>query len=180
MLYPETPFHAINVGISGDRAPNGLKRLAGDVLSRLPDLTVVCYGLNDCSAGEGSIEKYVGALEGIFTALRAAGSEILFMTPNTMCFYVSPGITDGDVRAVAAKKAALQTKGVMDRYIEAALALCQAMNVDVCDCYGVWQAMQKSGVDTTALLSNAINHPTREMHELFAVKLLDALFEGGE
>ena len=37
-LYPAVPFRVVNAGISGDRAPNGAKRLARDVLSHRPDL----------------------------------------------------------------------------------------------------------------------------------------------
>ena len=179
-LYPDLPFHMLNVGLSGDRAPNGSRRLASDVLSCHPDLTVVCYGLNDCSDAADSVTRYVTGLEEILRALAESGSEIVFMTPNTMNFYVSAGITNEALRDIAARKMQLQVGGCMDRHIEAAVALCRKMNVRVCDCYAVWVQMQKSGVDTTALLSNEINHPTREMHKLFVAKLLDALFAGGE
>ena len=177
-LYPGEKFEMHNAGISGDRAPGGLKRLERDVLAHRPDLTVVCYGLNDCSNADESVARYVNALEAIFTALRSGGSEVLFMTPNTMNFYVSDQIENEAIREVAARHMRLQTEGAMDRHIEAAVALCKEMQVRVCDCYACWQAMREDGVDTTALLSNYINHPTREMHELFAIKLAEALFAG--
>ena len=47
--------------------------------------------------------------------------------------------------------------------------------VRVRDCYEKWMRLAESGVDTTALLANAINHPTREMHWLFANALLEEL-----
>lgn len=50
-LFPRAQINLINAGISGDNAPNGAKRLARDVLPFRPDLTVVCFGLNDCMAG---------------------------------------------------------------------------------------------------------------------------------
>lgn len=41
------------------------------------------------------------------------------------------------------------------------------------------EKMAKAGVDTTSLLSNDINHPTREMHYLFAYELVKMII-GGE
>ena len=37
--------------------------------------------------------------------------------------------------------------------------------------------LEQNGVDTTILLANRINHPTREMNWLFAVSLLETMFE---
>ena len=47
LLYPSLPVNIINAGISGDDALHGLARLDRDVISYNPDLTVVCFGLND-------------------------------------------------------------------------------------------------------------------------------------
>ena len=47
----------------------------------------------------------------------------------------------------------------------------------VADAYAKWQAMDRCGVDTTAMLANDINHPIPEMHELFVEVILDKLFE---
>ena len=43
--------------------------------------------------------------------------------------------------------------------------------------FSVMDKLRAAGVDTTALLSNHINHPTREMHDLFAISLLETIFE---
>ena len=45
----------------------------------------------------------------------------------------------------------------------------------VADTYADWQAMERSGVDTTALLANHINHPARDMHALFVHRILEQL-----
>ena len=50
------------------------------------------------------------------------------------------------------------------------------MNVPVCDCYALWKQLEAGGVDTTELLSNKINHPTREMNRLFAYELIKTIF----
>jgi SpoVK/Ycf46/Vps4 family AAA+-type ATPase len=55
----------------------------------------------------------------------------------------------------------------MDEYMSAAAELAREMGVKVADCYSKWREMSKTQ-DTTALLANRINHPVREMHQLFA------------
>ena len=101
LLYPGVPVQFINAGISGDNAPSGLQRLERDVLAYHPDLTVVCFGLNDACRGDETQEEYASALDGIFTKLKEAGSEIIFMTPNMMNTRLSEKLTVPEIRAVA-------------------------------------------------------------------------------
>jgi len=70
----------------------------------------------------------------------------------------------------------IQNGGVLDAYVEAAKDTCREYGVTICDCYAKWKQLFKSGVDITSLLSNRINHPTREMNTLFAVSLLETMF----
>ena len=51
----------------------------------------------------------------------------------------------------------------------------EAEIVAVCDVYSKWKEMAKTK-DTTLLLANRINHPTREMHQLFADSLFETIF----
>ena len=53
------------------------------------------------------------------------------------------------------------------------------MGVKVCDCYSYWKKLSETE-DTTRLLANGINHPVKEMHELFAQMLYDTVMETGE
>ena len=175
MLYPSVPVQIINAGISGDCAPRGLARLERDVLAFHPDLTVVAFGLNDVCREDETMEEYLSALDGIFARLDAAGSEVIFMTPNMMNTRMSDRLHEPEIRKIAADTMAVQTGGELGRYLDAAKALCAARGVRVCDCYEKWMRLAESGVDTTALLANAINHPTREMHWLFANALLEEL-----
>ena len=62
--------------------------------------------------------------------------------------------------------------------MQAARAAAEETCVPLCDVYAKWMAMYRSGVDITDLLSNYLNHPTREMHQLFASSLIDTLFMG--
>lgn len=177
LLYPNVPVNVINAGISGGNAPHGLARLERDVIRHQPDLTVVCFGLNDSGNGPEGIEQYVDALAGIFEKLQAAGSEIIFMTPNMMNTYVNVALTDPDMRAIAENTQKTQNEGILESYLKAAVEVCIKYDVKVCDCYAKWKRLASNGVDITNLLSNKINHPTREMNWLFAVSLLDTMMD---
>lgn len=56
VLYPSVP---INAAISGDRSTGGAVRVERDVIRHQPNLTIVCYGLNDCSENEDSIKTMI-------------------------------------------------------------------------------------------------------------------------
>ena len=175
VLYPTVPVNIINAGVSGSSAPHGLERLERDVLRHDPDLTVVCFGLNDCGKKAEGLDNYLNALKEIFEKLEKKGSEILFMTPNMMATEVSCRETDPLFRKIAEKISRLQNDGVLDMYIGGAKALCKEKNIPVCDCYAKWKAMSAAGVDVTELLANKINHPTREMNWLFATSLVETM-----
>ena len=59
VLFPMVPVNTLNAGISGDTSGRGACRVERDVLRHEPDLCVVCYGLNDCSRSEGSVDRYM-------------------------------------------------------------------------------------------------------------------------
>ena len=56
VLFPNVPLNIINAGISGNNSTDGLNRLERDVIAYKPDLTVVCFGLNDNWKGADGIE----------------------------------------------------------------------------------------------------------------------------
>ena len=160
------PVNIINASVGGTSAKSSLKRLQKQVLLHEPDLTVVCFGLNDVN---GTKEDYLDALREIFTRVSASGSELIFMTPNMMNTYVAED-TPREHFEYAHKTAETQNSGKVDDYIYSAIALAESMGVTVCDCYSEWKELAKTQ-DTTALLVNRINHPISEMHKLFADRL---------
>lgn len=174
-LYPLVPVNLINAGICGDGSDHGLERLERDVLRWNPDMAVVCYGLNDAMNGLEQLDKYTDSLRGIFSRMQKAGVETIFMTPNMVCTYVDASITDDLLRAAAEKCTIIQREGILEQYLEAAKALCKEYDVRVCDCYAKWKTLYQNGVEVTDLLAGKINHPTREMHKLFAVSLLETM-----
>jgi acyl-CoA thioesterase I len=175
VIFQAAPFNVINAGIGGGSAPQGNERLERDVIAFSPALTVVCFGLNDVHGGKDGLTQYTHALSSIFDKLLKHGSEVIFMTPNMMNTYVSALVKEKVLVEVAEKTALLQNNGMMDLYMDAAKRVCQDTGVTVCDCYSKWKKLHTAGVDITALLSNGINHPTREMHDLFASSLLDTI-----
>lgn len=177
VLYPSVPVNIINAGISGDTAPWGLDRIDRDVIRHAPDLCVICYALNDCGFDLDRPEKYRKALTGMFDKLEEAGIEILFMTPNMMNTAISPHLTDPYIIEIAENKARVQNEGKLEGLVEIARELCAERSIPVCDCYAIWKRLYESGVDTTELLSNKINHPTPEMNMMFAYELVRCLFE---
>lgn len=175
-LFPNVVFHMINAGISGDHARNGAKRVAEDVVRHKPDLTVVCYGLNDCGDKVIYAERYVNALASIFDQLRDCGSEIIFMTPNMMNTEIGESFAFPELLDFVRGTMLRQNEGLFDAHIERAKEICREKNVPVCDCYALWKRLAACGVDTTALLCNRINHPDREMHKMFAYELVKTVF----
>lgn len=170
--YEWIPVSIINAGVAGDTAAGGLQRLARDVISRHPDLCVVCYGLNDVG---GELDAYTEALRGIFTELQKAQIEVLFMTPNMLNTRVDDTVLP-ELTVYAEVTAGMQNGGKMDAFMQAARDVAFACGVTVADGYALWKQMQANGMDTTALLANGINHPCREMHGMFAELLYETIF----
>ena len=65
---------------------------------------------------------------------------------------------------------------VFEIFGENAVKLAAEMGITLCDCYAKWKEISHTQ-DTTDLLANYINHPTREMHELFAQSLFEMIFD---
>lgn len=177
-LYPASAVSVINSGISGDGTTGALLRFNRDVSAFRPDLVTVNLGLNDCMAAdtEKALAGYRDNLHEIFRRIHAIGAEAMLVTPNMMCRYVDPVLPDGILSEIAAEAAERQNGGVLDRFVDAAREVACDEHVPVADAYAEWKAYARSGVDTTALLSNRINHPTDAMHDIFTQKIIEQLF----
>ena len=164
------PVNMICASISGTTANASVSRLEKQVLNHDPDMVIVCFGLNDVN---GTLETYLRSLRTIFERCLASGAEVIFMTPNMMNTYVAED-TPKKWWDYAHKTAEMQSGGKMDQYIYSAIRLAEEMGVTVCDCYSKWKELSKTQ-DVTMLLENRINHPTMEMHNLFADSLYDII-----
>ena len=125
----------------------------------------------------GDIDVYANSLRAIFAKLRAADIDTIFMTPNMMCTRTISMIAGdpylGGAAEVCSKR---QNEGVMDAFMDKAREVCAECGVPVCDCYADWKRLAEMGADVTSMLANFVNHPTREMHRLFADRLFDMIF----
>lgn len=166
------PVNVINAGIGGITAAGSLSRMEKQVFSHNPDLVIVCFGLNDVNC---PLEEYLASLEKIFKRSLESGAETIFMTPNMLNTKVADD-TDSSLKEYAQKTAQMQNGGRMDTYMSEACALAQKIGVDVCDCYSKWKKLSETE-DITLLLANRINHPIKEMHELFAQSLFEIVFK---
>ena len=176
-IFPSANVNIINAGIGGTNALLGAERLERDVLSKNPDLCVVCFGLNDSLAGPAKLSEYTDALSEIFERLQKNGVEIIFMTPNMMCTYFDKELVPSIYAPEIDGFINVQNSGILDMYMDAAREVCVKHNVPLCDCYAKWKVMCENGVDTTKLLANGINHPTPELHDLFAASLVETMFK---
>ena len=78
----------INAGSRGDSTYNATLRFETDVLSKNPDIVIICFGMND-QAWEvkynrpiQTLERYRKQLVDMVVALQEIGADVIFMTPN--------------------------------------------------------------------------------------------------
>ena len=173
-VLPSVSVNIINAGVSGDNAVSAAKRLQRDIISYHPDLCIMCFGLNDVNKGADAVCEYTDALASMFVQLKEADIETIFLTPNMMATRVVAEEKDERIRAVL-NFSKHQIDGTFDLYIEKAREVCTEHNIPVCDCYAKWKQLEENGADITRLLSNRINHPTEEMHWLFAYSLFEMI-----
>jgi lysophospholipase L1-like esterase len=181
-IFPASPVVIVNAGISGDNATQALGRLERDVLSFKPDLVVVCFGLNDCTSGINGIETYRNSMARIIASVKETGAEVIVMTPCNMADHVSIHVKNEQHRYPFVAKCvegitSFTNDGVLDRYVEVARAVAKEAGVPVCDAYARWKRLSELGADTTELLANKANHPSREMNKMFSDLLLYTMID---
>lgn len=169
---PYIPVNVINAGIGGLTAKQSLGRMESQVFSHHPDLVIVAFGLNDVN---GTLDDYIGSLRTIFSQCIARGIETVYLTPNMLNTYVAEDTAERDAH-YAQITAEYQNSGKMDAFIDAARTLATDMGVKIADAYAQWKKRAETE-DTTLLLANRINHPSREMHRLFADLLFAQIFD---
>ncbi|MBR4278691.1 MAG: hypothetical protein IKT34_00810, partial [Clostridia bacterium] len=90
----------INAGVGGDTTNHAMARFKTDVLDKNPDVVIICLGMNDqatiMSSGQPnvSLSVYRSNLDYFAKTLKAAGSDVVFVTPspvNTNSGYYVPG-----------------------------------------------------------------------------------------
>lgn len=175
-IYPRAQINIVNAGISGDSSCGGLARMDRDLIPYRPDLTVVCFGLNDSVNLDIPLKQYHDALTEIVKKLKDCGSEVILMTPQPICARVHSRLTEESLRALAKDFSEKFHDGTFTKYMDEMRAVAAEQNVPLCDVCKKWMTLYENGVDITDLLSNYLNHPTRNMHWLFAFSLAETMF----
>ena len=172
--HPELNIEYVNAGVSGNSTIDAFERMERDVIALKPDAAVVCFGLNDVAGM--SLDEYVSNMERIFRALKDHEIQVIYMTPNMYNTYVHGDVlpNHADMAAVLAR---VQNENRPDLYYSEAKKRAEECGCIVVDAYRAWKKLSEYGVDTTALLSNRLNHPTRAMHRLFADLLYDVVMK---
>ncbi len=79
----------INAGVGGDTTELGKKRFQKDVLDRQPDITLICFGMNDQAQGAYGalvpLKTYIANMEYFITTLQASGSRVILIAPHEVC-----------------------------------------------------------------------------------------------
>ena len=174
-----TEVTVINAGIGGNFSDDGLARIQTDVLDKKPDFCCVMFGTNDVTnarKGQEALDKYAQNMKDIINKLQAQKIEVVLMTPGMLCSRGVKGFKGG-WWFIHKYYESLQKGGKMDQYVDSMRKVAKEMNVPVADAYAEWKALEKKGVDTTAMLVNGMNHPTAEAHKIFADKLYELLFK---
>jgi len=176
-LYPRAPINIINAGVSGGGSAAGLKRLERDVIRFSPDLVVVSFGLNDSTRGMDRLDEYVKNMTEICSALVKNGIEVIVLTTNMMVTKDDFNCTDEDMLKTNELCRNIQNNGTLDAYMQAVREVSKKCGCKLCDCYKKWKFLSENGVDTDLLLSNGINHPTRQMNYMFANSIVEIMFK---
>ena len=173
-----TEVTVINAGIGGNFSDDGLARIQADVLDKKPDFCCVMLGTHDVTnarKGQEALDKYEQNMKEIISKLQAQKIEVVLMTPGMLCSRGVKGFKGG-WWFIHKYYESLQKGGKMDQYVDAMRKVANEMNVPVADAYAEWKRLEKSGVDTTAMLVNGMNHPDADAHKIFADKLYELFF----
>lgn len=152
-IYPDARVEMINAGISGHTTVRGLERMERDVLSKHPQLILVMFGMNDVARVPA--ETYRANLREIVARGRAAGAELVLMTPN----YVSAGDALRPVVKVA-------------DYAQIAREVGRELNVPVTDTYRAFQSVQLTDQRAWLRIMSDTIHPNARGHRLLAQEVV--------
>lgn len=166
--HPLATFSVINAGQSGQNAVGALSSLERDVLRHQPDLVTISFGLNDAWGGESGMPAFRAAIEEMIVRVRTATqSDVLVLTPTFMNRADNARVA-AEHRALVAPMADVMNSGMLARYAQAVRDAAKAQSANCIDVYAEWQRLADSGVNTDELLSNGLNHPTGEAHDIAA------------
>ncbi len=154
--WPGARLVLFNAGVSGNTTADALARLDADVLAHRPHLVVMKFGMNDTA--RLTADAFRANLHTLCDRIRAAGSDLLLLTPNA----VETGDAGRPPEKVAAYAAIVREVG------------CER-GLPVADVHAAFSRVQASApADWLRLMSDTI-HPNLRGHALIAATAAAAL-----
>lgn len=173
------PVSVINAGKGGNTTAAARQRFDADVLAGAPHLVIIQFGINDstvdvwktppASASRVSLENYQANLRHFVMAARAAGAEVVLMTPNPLRW--TPGLRKKYGHSPYDPVAPDGFNVVLANYAEAVRALAGELKVPLVDVARAHGA--QAGMTDTLLLDGM--HPNQAGHDLVAGLLVELL-----
>ena len=164
--YEQTSVSVLNAGIAGDVLSMMCKRADRDVVRYDPDLVLINGSLNWDDETMGDASAYKALLKGLVQKLKAeTAADIILLTPN------------GDLPNDLLEPIGIPAKPVTTpARCESIREIAREEQVCLADVRAVWDQAKNAGIPWEALLSNGVNHPSVEGHEVYAKSLMK-LFE---
>ena len=147
--YPQTEIQAINAGISGNTAADGLKRIQQDVLRHQPVVVTVMFSLNDMTRIK-SLDAFESQILDIVSQCQEIGAAVILCTPNS--------VFDTPARPIA----------VLEKYVEKIRQLAQEHQLPLADCYAAYEAVRENDSWAWSMLMSDEIHPNMGGHKLIA------------
>ena len=154
----------INVGIGGEMAGQGLKRLEKDVIAKKPAIVTIMYGHNDCYVDIGKTEaripipRFRADLSQLVQRLRESNITPILMTPPA---YAEKSGPNGIGEHCNVKLA---------QYAEVTRQVAETLQVPLVDHYAAWAEMSKSGTDLNEWTTDGY-HPNPKGHVELATRM---------
>ena len=163
--YEKTSVSVINSGIAGDTLPSMAARAERDVIRYDPDLILFNGSLN-WDETYGDAEDFRRILRALIRRFKEeTNADIILLTPN--------GDVAGSIFNVPEDEWIQPTTW---RRVEVIRSLAEEEQVCLADVRAVWDEAKRVGCPWEELLSNHMNHPSVEGHEVYA-KVLMKLFD---
>ncbi len=160
----------INVGVGGEMAGQGLKRLEQDVVAKKPAIVTIMYGHNDSYVDAGKtqaripIPRFRADLSQLVQRLRESNITPILMTPPAY-----------------AEKSALNGLGEhcnvkLAQYAEVTRQVAETLQVPLVDHYAAWAEVSRSGTDLNEWTTDGY-HPNPKGHVDLATRMLPIVQE---
>jgi lysophospholipase L1-like esterase len=176
------PVKVVNTGIGGNNTADARARFEKDVLAHKPNLAIIQFGLNDAAVNvwenppatkpRVSLEDYEKNLRHFVAKLKAAGAEVILMTPNPCRWTDQLKKLYGKPPHKPDDPDGYNVLGC--RYAEAVRKIARGEKVALIDVYKVFQDYEKQpGRSMNDLLLDGM-HPNDKGHEIIAKMLLES------